>query len=122
MQAFPDILLGWTSSDGGSTSYYVRQLRDMKGSVDLTAMSPVNLVDYGRACGWTLARSHARAGHPATIAGYLGKSDPFDRALAAFAAVYADQNELTSPRSSRRSATVDSRALTASLDRRPGVP
>lgn len=94
MQAFPDIFLGWTTPRSSGRSYYVRQLRDMKGSVNLTAMAPTNFVDYGRACGWTLARSHARAGDPATIAGYLGRSDRFDRAIVEFARRYADQNEV----------------------------
>jgi thiamine monophosphate kinase len=48
---------------------------------------------YGRACGWTLARSHARSGDRVAIASYLGKSDALDQALAAFAETYADQNE-----------------------------
>jgi hypothetical protein len=42
-------------------------------------------------CGWTLARAHAKSGDAATISGYLGKSDAFDRALGKFALAYADQ-------------------------------
>ena len=56
-------------------------------------MTPPDLTDYGRLCGWTLAKAHARSGDPIAIAAYLGKSDVFDRALATFAEAYADQNE-----------------------------
>jgi hypothetical protein len=56
-------------------------------------MTQPNLADYGRLCGWTLAKAHARSGDPIAIAAYLGKSDVFDRALAGFAEAYADQNE-----------------------------
>ena len=65
---------------------------------------------YGRACGWTLARAHARSGDRAAIAAYLGKSDRFDRALADFAEAYADQNELDAA----LAAAVESGAVTAS--------
>ncbi len=93
MQAAGDPLLGWTSGSEGR-SYYVRQLRDMKLSVDLTAMSRKQLVRCAEVCGQVLAHAHARTGDPALIAGYLGKSAEFDEALAEFAVAYADQTEL----------------------------
>jgi uncharacterized protein (DUF2252 family) len=97
MQAAVDPFLGWTSGlrvDGGEPKqYYVRQLRDMKGAMDVPAMDPTQLTYYAGLCGWTLARAHARTGRAAVISGYLGSSDRFDRAIEEFAAAYADQNE-----------------------------
>jgi uncharacterized protein (DUF2252 family) len=90
MQSASDLLLGWTRL--GERDYYVRQLRDMKGSVPVDKLSAPELAQYGRACGEALALGHARSGSPAAIAGYLGGSDRFDRAIAAFAGAYADQN------------------------------
>jgi uncharacterized protein (DUF2252 family) len=89
MQAASDLFLGWTRL--GSTDYYLRQLRDMKLSVNLETLVPEGFIEYCRFCGWALARAHARSGDPAQISGYLGRSDVFDRALAAFAETYADQ-------------------------------
>ena len=91
MQAASDTFLGWVRVDG--FDFYVRQLRDMKLSVRLELMRPRDLAIYGRLCGATLARAHARAGEPAVLAGYLGKSAAFDEGLAAFALRYADQND-----------------------------
>ena len=91
MQAASDAFLGWARADGFDT--YVRQLRDMKGSVPLEVARPDDLILYGRLCGAALARAHARAGQPALLAGYLGSSAAFDEALAAFALAYADQND-----------------------------
>jgi uncharacterized protein (DUF2252 family) len=91
MQAASDTFLGWARIDG--FDFYVRQLRDMKLSVRLESARPKDLAVYGRLCGATLARAHARAGVPAVLAGYLGSSAVFDEALAAFAVGYADQNE-----------------------------
>jgi uncharacterized protein (DUF2252 family) len=91
MQSASDIFLGWSRDP--EADYYVRQLRDMKGAADLTAMTAADLADYAGLCGWTLARAHARSGDAALIAGYLGKSDKFDDAIAAFAKAYADQTE-----------------------------
>jgi hypothetical protein len=88
MQAASDIFLGWTSLDG--RDYYVRQLRDMKVSADLTKITVVQLQYYSRYCGWTLARAHARSGDAQAIAEYLGDEDTFDRAAAAFSQTYAD--------------------------------
>ena len=96
MQSASDILLGWLrtkSADGEAQDYYVRQLWDQKGSASVETMTPRLLQDYGRLCGWTLARAHARGGDSIGIAAYPGKADVFDRALSRFAETYADQNE-----------------------------
>jgi len=92
MQAASDIFLGWAEAPG-SADYYVRQLRDMKVSVDIERFLPPTLVEYAGVCGWALARAHAKAGDAATIAGYLGRSDRFDRAIVRYATVYADRVE-----------------------------
>jgi len=89
MQADSDIFLGWAQAAGDD--YYVRQLRDQKGSADFTAMRPGTLRDYLDLCGWTLARAHARNGAAAAIAGYLGKAPTFVDAVTKFAVGYADQ-------------------------------
>ena len=86
MQAASDIYLGWTKGVEANRWLYWRQLRDMKGSVDVEAMTPMALRFYARQCGWTLARAHARSGDPIAIAGYLGKSDAFDRSITDFSA------------------------------------
>jgi uncharacterized protein (DUF2252 family) len=97
MQATSDIFLGWVRNpkalEGGSRDFYVRQLWDWKTSVDLETILPRGLELYAQACGWTLARAHARSGDRIAIASYLGKSDAFDRALAEFASTYADLNQ-----------------------------
>ncbi len=96
MQASSDIFLGWdhtTGIDGEKRDFYVRQLRDGKGSFDITQMVPAGLAAYGRFCGWTLARAHARSGDRIALAAYLGSSDAFDRAIVRFAEAYADQTE-----------------------------
>jgi hypothetical protein len=92
IQSASDIFLGWT---GGRNArhYYVRQLRDMKLSPQVELFTPSQMADYASLSGWTLARAHARSGEPAAISGYLGKSDVFDKAIARFAAAYADQSE-----------------------------
>jgi uncharacterized protein (DUF2252 family) len=123
MQAASDLFLGWTRLEGNPheesqraslegiiesrlassptvhsasyavEDYYIRQLRDMKLTVDLTTLIPEGFIEYCRFCGWALARAHARSGDSAKISGYLGRSDTFDRALAAFAETYANQAE-----------------------------
>ena len=96
MQAAPDILLGWervVAIDGEKRDFYIRQLWDAKGSAEVELMDETALAAYGRICGWTLARAHARSGDRIAIAAYLGSSSSFDRAMAAFAESYADQNE-----------------------------
>ena len=75
-------------------TYYLRQLRDWKGSADIGGMTAAGMKLWGEMCGWTLARAHARTGDRVAIASYLGKSDAFDRAIAGFAVAYAEQNEL----------------------------
>jgi uncharacterized protein (DUF2252 family) len=106
-QAASDPFLGWTSGIGtfagtdgdrrgglrpAAKDYYVRQLRDMKGSMTIALMDPHQLNYYGRLCGWALARAHARTGRATMISGYLGSSDCFDYAVADFAVAYAEQN------------------------------
>jgi len=96
MQAASDIFLGWdrlTGLDGVVRDFFVRQLRDWKGSANVDTMSVDGMTAYARMCGATLARAHARSGDRIAIASYLGKSDTFDRAIADFSASYADQNE-----------------------------
>jgi uncharacterized protein (DUF2252 family) len=97
MQAASDILLGWLpafSMDDTKRDYYVRQLWDGKRSVDVDTLEPEGLAAYGRACGWCLARAHARSGDRIAIAAYLGKGESFDHAIAGFSERYAAQNEL----------------------------
>ncbi len=91
MQATSDLFLGWTSFDG--RDFYVRQLRDMKGSFDTVAMTGAWIGDYGEACGRTLARAHARSGDAKAISAYLGDSDKFAKSLGEFAMRYADLAE-----------------------------
>ncbi len=97
MQAASDIFLGWDRVEqlagGGASDFYLRQLRDWKGSAVVETMAPAELAYYGRACGSTLARAHARSGDRIAISSYLGGKDTFDRAVAEFAEAYADQNE-----------------------------
>ena len=96
MQAASDIFLGWQRAvgpDGIERDYYLRQLRDGKGSVDVSAMAPDAMALYGRICGQTLARAHARSGDRVTIAAYLGSGRRFDDAMADFAEAYADLNQ-----------------------------
>ncbi len=96
MQANSDILLGWnrmTGLDGVEHDFYVRQLHDWKGSADIEQLSPEGLAAYGALCGWTLARAHARSGDRVAIAAYLGSGTVFDRAIADFAAAYAERNQ-----------------------------
>jgi hypothetical protein len=96
MQAAGDVMLGWMrviGLDGVERDFYVRQLRDWKGSAEIEEMIPAGLINYAQLCGWTLARAHANSGDRIAIAAYLGKSDVFDRAIVNFAARYADQNE-----------------------------
>ena len=92
MQSSSDIFLGWAQPKNGH-SYYWRQLKDWKGSVDVTKVSPKQLTNYAKLCGWTLAHSHARSGDPIAISGYLGDRRGVADAIAGFAAAYADQND-----------------------------
>ncbi|WP_030018561.1 DUF2252 domain-containing protein [Streptomyces monomycini] len=96
MQAAGDMFLGWErvkGLDGRERDFYLRQLRDWKAVPQADTMTPRIMRLFGRLCGTTLARAHARSGDRIAIAAYLGSSDAFDRALARFAERYADQNE-----------------------------
>jgi uncharacterized protein (DUF2252 family) len=96
MQASSDIFLGWLATkqtvDGRPRDFYVRQLRDWKGTADIAKMTPAALAAYGRLCATTLARAHARSGDRIAISSYLGAGAAFDRALLSFGQAYADQN------------------------------
>jgi len=109
MQATSDIFLGWVHVPEGEGNlprdFYGRQLKDWKGSAELEQMVPPGMAQYGRLCGWTLARAHARSGDRIAIAAYLGKSAIFDRAILEFSHAYAEQNER------------DYKALVAAVDR-----
>jgi uncharacterized protein (DUF2252 family) len=99
MQATSDIFLGWLRVDpapdgGGKRDFYGRQLKDWKGSAVIEQMVPKGMATYGRLCGWTLARAHARSGDRIAIASYLGGGSSFDRAIVEFSAAYADQNQI----------------------------
>ena len=92
MQAASDIFLGWTTGPAGN-DFYIRQLHDMKGSIDIAKVLPVGLEAYAQLCGATLARAHARGGDVVAISTYLGDDDTFGQAIVAFAERYADQAE-----------------------------
>ena len=91
MQLTSDPFLGYTTIEG--RDYIVRQLNDHKASLDLEILTPASLLGYADICGELLARGHARAGDPVTIAAYLGTSTRFDRAILSFARAYADKTE-----------------------------
>ena len=91
MQPASDIFLGW--SRGPKRDFFVRQLRDMKLSAMVETFGQAEMDFYAGWCGKALALSHARSGNAAMLSGYMGKSDVFDRAIAAFSKAYADQNE-----------------------------
>jgi uncharacterized protein (DUF2252 family) len=97
MQASSDIFLGWLQVDSGldgqARDFYVRQLKDWKGSAEIELMIAKGLALYGKLCGWTLARAHARGGDRIAIAAYLGSGSSFDRAILEFSKAYAEQNE-----------------------------
>ncbi len=92
MQPASDIFLGWTTGPKGR-HYYVRQLRDVKIKFAVETFDTAKMTLFAEWCGYSLALSHARSGDAAVISGYLGKSDTFDQAIAAFSIAYADQNE-----------------------------
>ncbi len=97
MQASSDIFLGWlhleSDLDKQPRDFYVRQLRDWKGSAEIEQMNPKGMAQYGRLCGWALARAHARSGDRIAIAAYLGRGRSFDRAVLQFSHAYAEQNQ-----------------------------
>jgi uncharacterized protein (DUF2252 family) len=92
MQAASDLFLGWTEGKLGR-QFYVRQLKDMKIKPLVELFGAGDMMQYAGICGFTLARAHARSGEGALISGYLGQSDTFDKAIAAFSVAYADQSE-----------------------------
>jgi uncharacterized protein (DUF2252 family) len=92
MQPASDLFLGWATGPKGR-QFYLRQLRDVKLSPLVETYDADMLSIYGKACGWVLARAHAKAGDPWTISGYLGRQDEFDEAMGKFALAYADQAE-----------------------------
>ena len=117
MQAASDIMLGWIRAigiDGRQRDFYVRQLWDSKWSADIESMEPQDLQIYAKACGWTLARAHARSGDEVEIASYLGSGDRFDQAIARFAEAYADQNE-------RDHAALLAAIKTGAIEAQPGI-
>ncbi len=92
-QAASDIFLGWHRGAHTGTDYYWRQLKDMKGSLDVTGLDKKGFETYIKVCGACLARAHARTGDAATISGYVGKGKSLAKAIADFAESYADQTE-----------------------------
>ncbi len=94
VQAQSDIFLGWTEGQGLEyRHYYVRQLRDWKGSAEIeTGNTADQLAFYAGLCGLTLARGHARSGDAEAIRAYAGRGDTLDRAITDFAVAYAGQN------------------------------
>jgi hypothetical protein len=97
LRAQSDPFLGWVESweegSGERTDYYLRQFRDMKGSLDLTTLTGPEFQDYGRLCAAVLGRAHSQSPGGAIIRGYLGRSDQFELAVARWAVQYADQAE-----------------------------
>lgn len=91
LQAASDVLLGWGTDPTTGIHYFVRQLWDAKGSIDVSTMRPDGFARYAQLCGRALARAHARTGDSVTISGYLGTSIRFPEAVADFASAYADQ-------------------------------
>jgi hypothetical protein len=92
MQSASDMFLGWTNDDKGRF-FYIRQLRDAKVKPVLEIMKEENMIDYAKACGWALARAHARSGDPSMLSGYIGDSNEFANSISKFSLLYADQNE-----------------------------
>jgi len=93
LQSASDIFLGWSKMHHTGNDFYVRQLRDMKGAFDFTTFDVEDLGEYAVSCAHALAHAMAKAGDPALLSGYLGKSDAFDDAVVQFALAYAEQNE-----------------------------
>jgi len=93
VQVASDVFLGWCTLEQEGQHYYWRQLKDMKGSIEVGLLDAKGFDKYVDGCAWCLARAHARSGDPLAIAAYLGSGAAFDKALAAFAAAYADQTK-----------------------------
>jgi len=93
MQPSSDMFLGWTMGSIEKRHFFLRQLRDIKISVQVEIFGATEMGLYAAWCGRALALSHARSGCPVTLSGYMGQSDAFDQAMAAFSMAYADRNE-----------------------------
>lgn len=93
IQASSDMFLGWHESGLTGLEYYWRQLKDLKGSIDVELLGKDGLKTYSALCAWSLARAHARTGRPSFVSGYLGKNDAFAQAIGQFALTYADRTE-----------------------------
>jgi len=93
MQPASDLFLGWTEGSIGRRHYFVRQLRDIKIGVRVETFGRAEMDLYATWCGRALALAHSRSGNAALLAGYMGKSEAFDRALTGFALAYGDQTE-----------------------------
>jgi uncharacterized protein (DUF2252 family) len=93
LQSASDIFLGWSKMRHTGNDFYVRQLRDMKGAFDFTTFDAEDLGEYAVSCAHALAHAMAKAGDPALLCGYAGKSSAFDEAIERFALAYAEQNE-----------------------------
>ena len=92
MQAASDVFLGWSSGPDGR-HYYVRQLRDMKGSAEIEALTPAVMAEYAKICAASLARAHARSVSPSYLSGYCGRGEQLGTSISRFAHGYADQTE-----------------------------
>lgn len=92
MQSASDMFLGWTD-DSDNKFFYIRQLRDAKVKPIIEIMKRKNMIDYAKACGWALARAHARTGDASLLSGYMGNSDEFANAISRFSIAYTEQNE-----------------------------
>jgi uncharacterized protein (DUF2252 family) len=93
MQPYSDMFLGWTKGHVDKRHYFIRQLRDIKISIRVETFGASEMALYATWCGRALALAHARSGNSIMLSGYMGKTDTFDQAIAAFSMVYADQNE-----------------------------
>ncbi len=91
LQASSDIMLGWTVIDG--RPFYVRQMKNMKGSIPIEWLTGEAFYFYGWACGTILARAHARTSDAALIAGYCGSTGALGQSMARWAEAYGDQTE-----------------------------
>lgn len=93
LQATSDVMLGWGTDPTTGIHYFVRQLWDSKGSIDVTGLTPAGFNLYANYCGWALARAHARTGDSVAVCGYIGASERFGEAIADWATAYADQTQ-----------------------------
>lgn len=92
LQAASDIFLGWATAGREKHHYFVRQLRDMKVSVDLDDMDAVYLQEYARSCGMALAHAHGKSGNAEVLSGYLGNSSRLADFMMDYACAYAQRN------------------------------